>query len=444
MAATTSSPSAPLDLADPAKFRTIRRVPIFDEHDPVVKTVASPSAVTLENPKGLVQVKIGATRDDLVAMARNSNRRAKLGRLPSLQLGHTMGWDAPESWQPKHVGFPHNFTVEEHEGRAHLFADFAYRADQYDEAVTYPRCSIERSHWQDPDHQFVRNVALIRCLPGRDLSVIPYDAKGDGNAAVEPDVPGDDFPVAPPPTDSPSHPDPEPPSNPPAGNPPMNPDEIQAMLAASNSALVTALTGMFTTMTGTIVDAVKPAGAAALDPPVAATPDPTGAGDDFAANYSKAAAPLAADITGMKALLGDIRAEVAGLKAQQATLAGTVDTLVAEQDLATANYKNQEYDRILDDAQVKGFQFDREREREIAMSLPEEKRVDYLKGISLNYKAIPLNVGPIPLGGLPNATGKNDPGYRAARRDYATRHKITKQDVLERDFTLADYANNKA
>ena len=166
------------DLSNPAKFRTLRRVPVFDAHPPVPKMCVSPSQITATNPRGLVQIEKGASQADLESLARNSNARARSGRLTTIQLGHTRAWDVPEHEQPKAVGFAHNFEVGEHEGKPHLFADLSYRASEYGEAQTYPRCSIHWSLWNDPSQQYVGHLAVLRSEPGRDLPLIQYRDDG--------------------------------------------------------------------------------------------------------------------------------------------------------------------------------------------------------------------------------------------------------------------------
>ena len=162
------------DLADPAKFRTIRRVPVLDAHEPIKKKVFDPSAISEANPKGLVDRVLTVDEADLEVLAANSNRRASEGNPPSLQLGHTPLEDRPEQFQPKHVGFAANYCVEKINGAPHLVADLHYLAGQYDEAETYPRISVERVGYDDPARHHIGAVALIRREPERHLPAVGY------------------------------------------------------------------------------------------------------------------------------------------------------------------------------------------------------------------------------------------------------------------------------
>lgn len=168
----------PLGLADPARYRLIRRQPLLDAHSPIPKLVFDPAAVSAENPRGLVRRMIGATLEDLEIMATNGNRRAMAGDLRSAQLGHAPLTEVSEGELPKAVGFVANYAVGELAGRPCLFGDLAIATQHYAEASSYPRLSIERVGFDDPGRQAVEAVALIRRRPERDLGVVAYSATG--------------------------------------------------------------------------------------------------------------------------------------------------------------------------------------------------------------------------------------------------------------------------
>jgi hypothetical protein len=175
-ATATASPSAVdrLGLDDPAKFKTISRVPILDTHEPIEKTCYDPLEVSPTNPKGLVKRKLRVTRQDLEELARNSGRAVAIGRPPALQIGHSPLDDRPEQFQPKPVGLTSNYQVGDLDGEPVLYADFHLRADQYDEASGYPNISIERVDWRDPEAHRVGAVALLRRDPERPMPMVPY------------------------------------------------------------------------------------------------------------------------------------------------------------------------------------------------------------------------------------------------------------------------------
>jgi len=181
MPPTTTQQTRPADrlgLDDPTRYRVIRRQPLLDAHSPIPKLVFDPAAVSAENPRGLVRLMIGATLEDLEAMARNGNRRAMAGDLRSAQLGHAPLTEVPEGEMPKAVGFVANYAVGELAGRPCLFGDLAIATQHYAEASSYPRLSIERVGFDDPGRTTVSAVALIRRRPERDLGVVAYSATG--------------------------------------------------------------------------------------------------------------------------------------------------------------------------------------------------------------------------------------------------------------------------
>jgi hypothetical protein len=174
-----------LGLGDPSRFRTIRHVPVLDQHEPIEKTCYDPAVVSPSNPRGLVKRMLEVDRDDLATIARNSNSRAVAGRPSVLQLGHTpIDKDKPESYLPAAVGFATNYSVEDLNGVPHLFADLHCRVDQYDTAMSFPGLSVERVGWDDPETHEISAIALIRRRPERDLPSVPYEASTRGLCMV--------------------------------------------------------------------------------------------------------------------------------------------------------------------------------------------------------------------------------------------------------------------
>jgi hypothetical protein len=167
-----------LGMGDPSRFFTLYRVPIFGTHPPKVKTVRDKDQADKDHPDGVFQKVMTCTREDLENLARNSNRRAETGRPATLQIGHTvLKDDLPEKERPMAVGLVNNFAVDDLDGQPHLFADLHYRREHHDQAVTFPRLSVERSAWADPRIHAVSAVALIRRKPDLDLPFVPYQAE---------------------------------------------------------------------------------------------------------------------------------------------------------------------------------------------------------------------------------------------------------------------------
>lgn len=164
MSLATQQPPTAADALN--RFRVVRRVPLFDEHPPVEKSVRTPG--------GTAKLSVGCTASDLAEMASNANIGAANNRPPLVQIGHSSFEDVPEPQWPRTVGRTSNHVIGDFEGRPCLFGDLHILASEYDNAATYPRASIERVGWDRPGRQTIRAVALIRRDPERDLGIINY------------------------------------------------------------------------------------------------------------------------------------------------------------------------------------------------------------------------------------------------------------------------------
>lgn len=166
-----------LGLTDPNRYVTIRGFPVLDSHPPITKRVRDPNAISLDNPDGVVEQTLEVTRDDLARMAANTNAQVAIGRLPTLQIGHTPLEDRPEEWHPKPVGLTSHYSVCERDGRPWLCCDLHYRRDLLGEASTYPNLSVERIDWRDPNSTRIDAVAILRREPERQVPLVPYQAE---------------------------------------------------------------------------------------------------------------------------------------------------------------------------------------------------------------------------------------------------------------------------
>jgi hypothetical protein len=169
---------ASLGLNDPSRYVTLRQMPIFDAHQPIKKKVHDPSAVSPENPDGLVWMPMGVSPDDLKIIAANTNRAIETGRLPLLKIGHTPLEQRPEHWQPKPIGMTSNYSVCLRDGHPWLCCDLHYRRDLLTpEVASFPNISVERIGMDDPALNAIRAVSLLRREPERPVPFIPYAAE---------------------------------------------------------------------------------------------------------------------------------------------------------------------------------------------------------------------------------------------------------------------------
>ena len=146
-----------------AKFKdaslwVVRRgVPVFDAHDEFDKD-------------GKLVRHFGAS--ELQKIADNCNRReAKTGDACPLTLGHTIP-GAPEEKQPQIVGYARNFRLGKFgpEQKLAILADCWFLKDRYQEAMTFPRRSVELF----PRDMVFDPIALLRRTPQRDLGLLTY------------------------------------------------------------------------------------------------------------------------------------------------------------------------------------------------------------------------------------------------------------------------------
>ena len=113
-------------LNDPSEWEVISDCPVFDEHDEL-------------GPDG--QVLRRFDRAMLQRLADNCKRRERTtGTRSPVTLGHTVD-NAPESAQPKHVGYARAFRVGTFGPKAKLgiLCDFYIRKKHFEELKTYPR-----------------------------------------------------------------------------------------------------------------------------------------------------------------------------------------------------------------------------------------------------------------------------------------------------------------
>lgn len=143
------------------RFRVIRHVPVFDEHE------ITRGGEVLDN----------IDRSRLEQIAYNCNQRDAIKQYAPLVIGHTLHAERDkdgrplfmprEQDQPRARGYARNFRVEFNAnlGRHVCYADFWVFEEDFAEASTYPRTSVEYF----PHRDIFDPIALIRKTPMRDL-----------------------------------------------------------------------------------------------------------------------------------------------------------------------------------------------------------------------------------------------------------------------------------
>ena len=132
---------------DLSQWEVRRGVPVFDEHEQY-------------DVKKLRQI------------ADNCNRReAETGDSCPITIGHTVP-GASEERQPEIVGYARNFQVGTFgpAGKTGVLADFYIQRGRYDEAMKYPRRSVEL--W--PEELYFDPISLLKRTPKRDLGLLTY------------------------------------------------------------------------------------------------------------------------------------------------------------------------------------------------------------------------------------------------------------------------------
>lgn len=139
------------------EHETIPGIPVFDEHDEY-------------DEKGKVVRKFDKKKLAAIAEATNA-REAQTGDMALSGPGHTID-GAPETAQPPPWGFYRNFRVGTFGPKkiTALLADLVVRKDKKDEALSYPRRSIEL--WTKDN--VIDWVAHLRRTPERDLGLLAY------------------------------------------------------------------------------------------------------------------------------------------------------------------------------------------------------------------------------------------------------------------------------
>ncbi|HQU33584.1 MAG TPA: hypothetical protein PLB88_04665 [Thermoanaerobaculaceae bacterium] len=183
----------PEDLDDPARFLTLRKVPVFAAHD----DPDAGSNLPADKHRGDVR------RAKLVELARNTNARThSRGKfMPAkLQIGHTLPKkplvvkhegqlqavaSPPEGAQPFPVGYATNWWVGDPPGGAEpeLYCDWHIHQGDVPYTRTFPYSSIER----EPE-EYISAVALLRTEPALALATMHY---GKRLADAEPEAEGD-------------------------------------------------------------------------------------------------------------------------------------------------------------------------------------------------------------------------------------------------------------
>ncbi len=126
-----------------------------------------------------VHVRSGREIDEqrLRLVCANSNRRAAAGEPGLILIGHTTD-DGKETDQPPVVGYAKNYQMGRWDGRPCIMADLYYDRDDLDQAMKYPRRSVEVFYSDsDPSMNYVDAVSLLVRTPERPLGLVTYRGK---------------------------------------------------------------------------------------------------------------------------------------------------------------------------------------------------------------------------------------------------------------------------
>lgn len=172
-------------LRDSGKYVRVPGVNIFDEHEEVyyVDSDKRPCRQDAPNAKRMVRT---FDKKALASIAQACNKRDLTGSLAPITYGHTIspGEDSdgnaipiPESNQPPPRGYAATYGVgyDPDLKKHYLRTDFYIRKQDYDEAETYPRVSVEL--W--PKHGIIDPIALLRRTPQQDVGQWTYGKGGD-------------------------------------------------------------------------------------------------------------------------------------------------------------------------------------------------------------------------------------------------------------------------
>lgn len=140
-------------LLDPTRYVRIDAVPVFDEHE-------------------------GFGREQLDEIVHKCNERERAtGDLCPITIGHTLKEDPNEDVQPDVVGYARNYQLGRFGpgNKLAILADFYLRKDRYEEALSYPRRSVEL--WKSD--KIIDPIALLRRTPQRDLGLLTFKKGGE-------------------------------------------------------------------------------------------------------------------------------------------------------------------------------------------------------------------------------------------------------------------------
>lgn len=165
------------ELKDPAKYRMVPGVAIFDAH--------------VERRNGKVVRRFGKKELEEIASRCNA-REKKRATLSPIAIGHTDPEEPDEKKQPEGVGYARNYRVgyDRDLNNWVIQADYYIRQDRYKEARTYPRTSIEL--WAED--RIIDPIALLRRTPKRDLGQWTYAREQNGKTIIRYSMGGHSMP----------------------------------------------------------------------------------------------------------------------------------------------------------------------------------------------------------------------------------------------------------
>lgn len=163
--------------ADDSKWKVLRGVPVFDEHEEEME-------VPVVGPDGKKTTQKSVerfSRQELQEIADNCNRLVATGNPPGLTIGHTKD-DAAETDQPETIGYGCNYRVAAFgpEQKLGILHDEKYYPQKYELAKTMPYRSVER--WRAG--KYFKPIALLRREPRRNLGVVAAYQASNGDTAV--------------------------------------------------------------------------------------------------------------------------------------------------------------------------------------------------------------------------------------------------------------------
>jgi hypothetical protein len=167
--------SAP-DLDNPSAYRMHVGVPILPaKEQPVVDPKTGKAII---NPKTGKPATVRWTESELYRIAADCNERTRQHKWIPPQIGHSDLSTADERSQPKHLGLYRNWRVgpllDKHgvpvDPTPHLIADEVIRAEDDEEASTYPHRSPQMNvDFRDPGCTTIDSVALLRRPPRHEM-----------------------------------------------------------------------------------------------------------------------------------------------------------------------------------------------------------------------------------------------------------------------------------